>query len=78
MATLTLTITSGLGTDASTLTFSAGEATRIFNAFKNRINANGTQADLVAWVASKTKEDVIRIVMESETTISTPVPPVLT
>lgn len=78
MATLTLTVVSGLGTDNSVLTFSAPEATRIFNAFKALVNPAGTQADLVTWIGTKAKEDIIRLVMQSETTVSTPTPPVLT
>lgn len=78
MATLTLTIVSALGTDSSVLTFTSGDATRIFNAFKNKVNPNGTQADLVAWIADKTREDIVRIVMQSETTVTTPTPPTLT
>jgi hypothetical protein len=78
MATLTLTIVSGLGTDNAVLTFSAGDATRIFNAYKNIVNPNGVQSDLVAWMASKAKEDIVRLVMQSETTVATPTPPVMT
>ena len=66
MATLTLTVTSGLGTDASTLTFSSADATRIFNAYKNKINPAGTQADLVVWMAGMAKQEIVRLVMGSE------------
>lgn len=78
MATLTLSITSGLGTDQSVLTFSSGDATRIFNAFKALVNPSGTQADLVAWMGTKAREDILRLVVQSETVTTTPTPPSLT
>lgn len=78
MATLLLTLTSGINVNSTTLTFNASDASRIFTAFQARVNPDGTQADLVNWVASKTKQEVNRLVMESETTITYPIPPTIT
>lgn len=77
MATLTLTVVSALGTNATTLTFSSGDASRILTAFQNRVTANGTQADLVTWLASKVQEDIGRMVVNSETVVTAPAPPVM-
>lgn len=78
MATLTMTVVSGLGTNSTTLTFSAPDATRILTAFQNRVNVNGTQSDLVAWIASKAQEDIGRLVVNNETVVTAPAPPVMT
>lgn len=78
MATLTLTVASALGTNSSTLTFSAPDAQRILTAFQNRAVPAGTQADLVVWMSDRIREDIARLVVNSETVVTAPTPPAMT
>ena len=77
MATLTLTITSGAGTDSKVLNFSAGDATRIINAFRNNMHQPaGTQADFLDWLAPMVTSNLKALVRSAETT--TPADPNIT
>lgn len=78
MATLLLTLTSGLNVNSNVITFNAAESDRILTAYKNRISSNGTQADLVAWISDKIQQEASRLVMENETVITYPAPPIMT
>ena len=78
MATLLLTLTSGLNVNSNVITFNSTEADRILTAYQNRINSNGTQADLVTWIANKVQQETSRLVMENETVITYPTPPAMT
>jgi hypothetical protein len=63
MATLSLQIVSGLGTNTATLTFSAPDAQRIFTAWQNKAgpkdtngNPIGTQAQFVNFLSQHAED----------------------
>ncbi len=76
MATLTLSVTTGGGTSSQTLTFSAADASRILTAYQASIKPGGTQADLVAFIATQINGQLTTMVVRTETVL--PTPPVLT
>jgi hypothetical protein len=78
MATLTITVVSGAGTNSVTKNFSAADATRIMNAYK-KANPNGTQADLVAWIGKAATDNIQSMVVTAEfVPAALPVPPAIT
>lgn len=66
MATLTLTIVSGAGTSTLSKTFSAGDATRIIQAFQKNVKPSGTQDDLTAWLCTLLQGNIKNLVKAAE------------
>lgn len=75
MATLTVQIVSALGTSTKTLTFSAGDASRIMNAYQGQVLPNGTQDQLAAFICGQIQKQLNQFVIANETTPV--VPPVM-
>lgn len=82
MATLNIQVTSGLGTDARTLTFPNPDAQRIFNAWKQTkknpitgIIPPLTQSDFVQDLANVLNTTFQNWVRHNETVVTPPTPP---
>ncbi len=77
MATLTITVVSGLGTSTASKTFSAADAQRILTAWQNITkNPSGTQDQFTAQVATYVANLLVQWTAQNETT--TPAAPSLT